>query len=724
MTAARTEPSPQAPAAAPAPTPETRPAPALYLSELVVGLVVVWLALIAWAGLALAHLGHYKLGTALALSIAGTLLVVAVTWITGRVRSGAGAARPRLALDTDGLMMVAGLAVVAALLFFPGSSYGIGDKDPGAYVNHGISIARTGSYSIKDPTLDTARVPYVALYSPGARFPAEWINSVSAHLIVPQFYHLWPAALASAYAAFGFHGVANLTPLCGVLAVLLLALAVRRAFGARFGTLAGALTGLLLAANMLEVWHAKYPTTEMFTQMLLAGALLGVVVALRTGWRPAAGIAGLLLGISYLARPDSVLLVLLAVGVGCVLIAAGRFDGRAGAFAIGLGVTVPHALYQAYHTAERYTLSNNIPKLRTLAVVVAVPILAAFALRRFAPGFGRRVVSWLECRRPSVQASEAMPSTGGRGRRLQVALGLAIVGVAGVLMVVGFLRPRLFGANYFNWNGQILRSYDEQSLRRLSWFLTLPGFALMGAGLALLALRRWRAAAWALVVPALCLFPIYAWHADNSSRLMWWSRRYVPVVLPGLIVLIVVALATGLTLTAWRRGWRPPAWGVWAVRAAAGAATLGLLAVFLGQSLPLRHHHEMDGSFQLTQQIAAVSGNHQGVFLWQKANHPLLPAALFGAGVWMQQGQVSAMLPGTTDPGYVRAFEQGFPGQPVYLVWSGAGPPPDYQQRGISLRQVLRIQTNLPMWDESDTMRPAASHTIPVDLSVWQVVGT
>ncbi len=706
MTAARTEPSPLAPAAAPEPTPEARPAPVLYVSELVVGLVVVWLALLAWAGLALAHLGHYKFGTALALSLAGGLVVVAVGWWAtglGRVRGGPGAARPRLALDLDGLLLVAGLAVVAALLFFPGFSYGIGDKDPGAYVNHGISIARTGSYAIKDPTLDTARVPYVVVYSPGARFPAEWINNASAHLIVPQFYHLWPAALASAYAAFGFHGVANLTPLCGVLAILLLALAVRRAFGSRLGTLAGALTGLLLATNMLEVWHAKYPTTEMFTQMLLAGTLLGVVVALATGWRPAAGVAGMLLGISYLARPDSVLLVLLAVAVGCVLIAAGRFDGRAGAFAIGLGITLPHALYQAYHTAARYTLSNNIPKLRTLAVIVVVPLLVAFALRRFAPGLGRRVVSWLEW------------------RRLQVPLGVAIVGAAGVLMVVGFLRPRLFGADYFNWNGQILRSYDEQSLRRLSWFLTLPGFALMGAGLALLALRRWRAAAWALVMPTLCLLPIYAWHADNSSRLMWWSRRFVPVVLPGIIVLIVVALATGLTLKAWRQGWRLPVWGV---RVAAGAATLFLLVVFLGQSLPLRHHHEMDGSFQLTQKIAAVSGNQQGVFLWQKADHPLLPAALFGAGVWMQQGQVSAMLPAATDPAYVRAFAKGFPGQPVYLVWSGAGPPPAYQQRGVSLHQVLRLQATMPMWNESDITRPDASHTITVDLSVWQVAGT
>jgi hypothetical protein len=158
------------------------------------------------------------------------------------------------------------------------------------------------------------------------------------------------------------------------------------------------------------------------------------------------------------------------------------------------------------------------------------------------------------------------------------------------------------------------------------------------------------------------------------------------------------------------------------VRLAAGGATLFLLAVFLGQSLPLRHHHEMNGSFQFTQRIAAVAGQRQGVFLWQRPSHPLLPADMFGAAVWMERGQISAMLPGSDSPAYVRSFINGFPGQPVFLVWSGDGAPPGYQTLG--LHRVLRIDSSMPMWNESDTQRPDAAHTIPVNLSVWQVAGT
>jgi hypothetical protein len=56
---------------------------------------------------------------------------------------------------------------------------------------------------------------------------------------------------------------------------------------------------------MLAAWHVEYPGSESFTRLLIGGALLGIVVAPQTRWRLAAGIAGLLVGWSYLARPDS-----------------------------------------------------------------------------------------------------------------------------------------------------------------------------------------------------------------------------------------------------------------------------------------------------------------------------------------------------------------------------------------------------------------------------------
>ena len=91
-----------------------------------------------------------------------------------------------------------GSTLVAVLLFFPGFAYGIG-KDPGAYVSHATAIARTGSSSLEDPVLDRSRIPRVEVIreDPVGRFPAIWIKDRDARPVVLQFYHLWPALLAS-----------------------------------------------------------------------------------------------------------------------------------------------------------------------------------------------------------------------------------------------------------------------------------------------------------------------------------------------------------------------------------------------------------------------------------------------------------------------------------------------------------------------------------------------
>jgi hypothetical protein len=655
---------------------------AVHLGEALALGATLALGLLAWAGLALADAGRYGLPAALGLAALGLAAVAVVAWRA--------AGRPRLVADGGGLAVLAGLALVAVVLFFPGFPYSVG-KDPGAYVSHAIAIARTGSTTLDDPVLDRSRIPSVELTpeDPVARFPAIWIKDRDTQRATVQFYHLWPALLASAFKAGGYTGLSNLTPLCGVLAVLLVALAARRAFG----LLAGALAGLLLTANMLEVWQAKYPSSETFAQLLVAGALLGVVIALQTRWRPAAGLAGLLLGLAYLERPDSLLLLLLALGVGCALLATRRFDARAGWFAAGLAITLPYGLLQAYVLARRYTLANHVPGLPLLLVAVVAALAAALLLRQVVPALGRWAVRLLE------------------DRRVQRWLGAAAVGVAALLLVLGFLRPSLSGPVYGEFRGRPIRTYDEANLIRLSWFLTVPGLVLALGGLALVALRRWRAEAWALVVPALCLLPLYAYRSEVSARLMWWTRRFVPIIVPGLAVLLAVALGTGLTWAAAR--WR------WPVRVAAAAATAFLLVVFAGQSLPLRHHHDEAGSFETTRRIARAAGGRQGVFLWQQSPGLYELAYLFGGPVWLQQGQISALLPRRPDPAYVRSFVRGFAGQPVFLVSPGRKAPQGYA--GLGLRPVDRVDDAMPIWRETYQTRPASAVDIPLRFTIWRV---
>ena len=487
----------------------------LWLSELLVGGMITLVAIIAWASLALAHLGHHSLPNVLVVSALGAVAVTGIALVPAlRHRRTATAPLVRVRADPKALVGCAVLGLFALWMFLPGFHYGVGDKDPGGYVEHAMAIARTGNYSLADPMLDASRVPQVQPFGPGAELPGVWIQGDNPHRIVPQFYHLWPALMATSYDVGGESALAATGPVCGVLAILAVALALRRAVESApwklpsrtaewAGLLAGGAAALLLTTNMLETWWAKYSTTEISTQMFFVGTLLALVVTLTTGWRPAAGIAGLLTGVSFLDRADALLIIGLFAVYGAALVATRRFGPRAWWFTGGLAIVLPHALWQGYSSAAAlaYTKSNNLPTLHKLAVYLVALFVVAGVLRLVARRPLAALVSALE--RPATLDGPAAL----QGRSFQLVVGFVICALAAGLLVLGFLRPRLFGADYEHFSSGVQRSYDELSLRRLSWYLTVPAFGLAGLGLAVLALRRWSAALWTLAIPPCCSSP-------------------------------------------------------------------------------------------------------------------------------------------------------------------------------------------------------------------------
>ena len=667
--------------------------------DLLAGSALLVLVVLGWISLALADLGGHYLVAIVPLTIA--ILVVSVFAL-------ARWARPRVVSDRAGVLVALACAAVAVALTFPGFAYGVSDKDPGGYVQTAISIEQHHDIAFIDPLLATAaKDPTfpVQLVTPGARFAGIWVHDASTGEIVPAFYHLWPSLMATSYEAFGLRGLTNTVPVVGVVSTLLMCALLRRVGTALAGRSAGLVAagfgGALMATNMLQVWLSRYPTTEILSQVLYLGALLGIVVALQTNWRPAAAVGGLSVGASWLNRADGLLLVLMCFVLGAALIAARRWNVSTTWFAIGLAVVTPHAVWQAYSISGLYTLLNHIPSLRTVGGLLAVALFAGFAVRQLLPGPVGGLLRSLE------------------KRRVQIGLGVLLFLTAAALMAVGFLRTRLFGFAYTDYNGRIIRSYDEAILQRLSWFFTLPGLALFLVGLGVLAVRRWSASIWVVVLPGVALFAVYGYSAKNSTRLLWWSRRYVPTVLPGIVVLVALALAFFVVHRFAGRA---------LLRVPAVLAFLALVGVFLSQSLPLRSHNEWGGSFAISKQIADLAGNEQGIFFWA-SDQPCCAdiTSLFATPVWLQRDQISALLPDnatqlgqpTVRSSMIARYGQRFPGQPQFLVSSAGFVPAGIDPS--TLEPVAHIQKSLPFWEESNVHRPAKQVKVPLDISIWKI---
>ncbi|MHB2024909.1 MAG: hypothetical protein ACYCO3_16580 [Mycobacteriales bacterium] len=647
----------------------------IYLPDAFVLLGLAVTASLGWMAL-LAMDNH--IGTALVIWLLAGACLIAMVAISLAYRR-----RPAIQLDPWGLGLLAAVGAFAAFMFFPGFAYGATDKDPGTYVAIGAAFAHYHSYSFPDTLL--RRFPGVVLQSPGARFPAVFIHSPG--LIVPQFYHLWPALLAVANFIHGLRAEVQTTPLIGVAAVITFTALVRRLVGGKVGLAAGAAAGGWLAANSAEVWQAKYPTAEMLEQLLLLGILFCLLLARRTGWAPAAGLAGVLLGVDWLARADTILPVAILVVIFGALVALRRFDHRCAWFVAGFTVTLPQALWQAYGPQADYTLSNGVPPLWLVGAGTAAALVVALGLRYAAA--------------PAMAGLDRAI----RDRRFQRVAGRSLVVVGAVVLVAGAARTLTLRPV----NG----STTWETVRWISWLVSWPGVALALVGFAVVALRPWQAGRWLAATLALTMAPVYIINLHNELPLMPGVRRLIPAVIPGLLLLAALAVAAGFS----RRRLLP---------VGAALVAVGLFGFYLNQSLPLRHHNEDGGSFAITAQVAATAGPHRGVYLWEFPPQACCTSGeyLFGGALWLERHQYSALLPQVKAqiPRYVRHIQQVLPHHQVFVIWHGSTPPPLARRKVLPVRHILG---HLQIWNESYVHRPTGeSRGVSVDFTVWRVRST
>jgi 4-amino-4-deoxy-L-arabinose transferase-like glycosyltransferase len=654
------------------------------LGELVVGGAVICVAALAEVSLALADARAWSLAGSILL----TLVVLAVAAVL-LVRH-----RPAVEVSPIQLAVVGAVGLATFVLVVPGFPVGMAGWDPGVYTNHALAIARTGDYDLKDPVLDrTPALPDGTAGESNARFPGTSYSGHHDGRSVVGFFHLYPALMAPAAKVAGERGAINVNPVLGVLAAMALTLLAWRAFGAWSGGVAGA----VVATNMIQVWHARYPTSEVLTELLLIAALLAIVIARDTGWRAAAGAGGVLTGLIFLARGDGFLIVLMAVGALAALSAVGRFDQRAWWFAGGLALTMPHALAQAYDFAETYRISQGLPSPGKLLGAIALLVVAGLvATREPVRRLARRGIALVAERRRAV--------------------GIAVVLALTLLFVAAYLRP-LWVTHQPRPDdpalGGSVTYYNARAMARLTWFFTPVGIVAIWFGFAVLALRRWSFDRWVVVVPSVVLLPVYLQDARIAPRLIWWTRRFVPFALPGMFLLIAIGVGWLLSHA------RVP------LRLAGAVVGTFLVAAFLVQSWPLRHHDELAGSFFVHDVVAGIAGTREAVWLWANGPTPagINPSApAFASTLLYRNGDPVTRFDASEATTVATAYRSAFPHDPVFVVADGRDLPGELS--ALAVDKVQEIAVNLPLWELTYDRRPTHAAPMPFVFTVFRLRGT
>lgn len=532
---------------------------------------LVWLVLLgqlAWAlsAVILAMLGIFALLPVVILTAA----VTAGLWrMTRAARTTV--AIPRHAATSWVRVAAVGVALVATIVngALPGEHMQTG-RDGGTYTATAGWIASDG-----DLVIDAARPPFDDTDGLGY-FAAGFHEIVPDGPLYAQFMHAFPAMMASVDLAGGLDLMIRTNALLGGFALLAL-----YAFAERLMRPWLALVAEVgLAGTLVFIYFTRAPFSEPLTLgMLFAGLwALDQAVALRD--RSTGFIAGLLLGGTFLARLDGLVVLLMLALALLPPVVTGRLRRVAPAVLLGIAATSAVAAVDLFVFAPFYV---------QLHVEFLVPLALAFvAVGGFAwaarTGTGRTAVAAVVRHR----------------RRIATGLALLIV-VAGVFaytirpvvhvdtwdrsLPIGFLQQR---------EGQAIdesRTYAEQSMRWLGWYLGLPGLAAGVAGWALLT-REVVAHRLGRLIPFLLVFSglttLYLWQPTITPDHIWADRRFLPVVFPGLLVCAAWLIDRGWTRAS-GTGWQVP--GRIALVVLAGLC----VALPLRTTLPVVDLHEEAG---------------------------------------------------------------------------------------------------------------------------------
>jgi len=402
------------------------------------------------------------------------------------------------------LIFVAAVLLIAALLWHNPFSYIFGGWDPGAYINTGVHIARTGTINYTDSffaALPDDLKPAFSHYRSGLyqRFPGFLIGDMAQGKVLPQFHHVYPVWIAVFYMLFGLKSVFYVNAVFGLFSVMAVYFIGKKVFDKRTGTIAA----LLLLLNITQVWQVRFQTAEITAQFFILASLY-MFSAFFQNRSALFGIGGAVsLACALFTRFDMLLyLPLVVFGLYMMFITGRRKD------LVGPGLTLVLAgagfvLYKRY-TCLYIPLQHLI--ISNTAVYAAGGLLSAGVIFYFAyKKWPRALTSFLN----------------------SAAFRFTVVAAVCLLAVYAYsVRPK------------IEHSFDGGNFVALGWFMTPWGLAMAVAGISVFFINLRRIDEIVIFLVSLLSIVVYTYRLFSDDFYMWSARRFVPVVIPALCLFV------------------------------------------------------------------------------------------------------------------------------------------------------------------------------------------
>jgi len=580
-------------------------------------------------------------------------------------------------------------------------------RDPASYMQFGQWLARHGSLPIPQ---DNAAFGF----SHGLSFQSAAYYEVG-RTVVPQFMAGLPMVLALGYWIGGAGTAVLIAPILGACALLTFGGLVARLVGPRWAPLAT----LALALALPLQFTSRSTYSEPLAAVLFLGGLCLMIDSLAADGAAArilAAMAGLALGLTFLVRLDGASDILPVIPYCGLLVIASR--PRALPMIVGFVVGSGYGLLDGVLLTWPYlkqNMSSVAPLAKIVLIVTALTVIGAIVLQmRRAP---LRIPPWL------TYAVAVLP----------------VVIMAGFLARPYFQVTRIkskasfqatIAAFQLSENQPIdpSRQYYEISLHWVFWYIGIPAVVLGTAGAVVLTYRCMRRSTPAWTLPLL----VFSWAIVSTlyrpaitPDQPWASRRLVPVVLPGFILLAVWAVRW---VTDWLRVHRA---GIAVRGAVVGVCAVALVVPATVTTFGLSLHTGGPGGVRLTAdgfglkttyagEIAAVNG--MCAAMPRDGSVVFLPSG--GSRIGTQLAEVvrgmcglPAAISKSAQPQRVQEVIRDIRRagrRPVLLAADGRALAP----YGGSVRNVMALHTRR----DGQSLTVAPTQTEPLNLAVWMTV--
>jgi hypothetical protein len=431
--------------------------------------------------------------------------------------------------------------LVACIVWFLGNAHYTSqhiyvDRDPGVYSTSAMWLMHHDDLHIKQDYQIFGSDKTERRGSPGYTPSIASPNELS-----PQGAQAFPVLLALIGRIVGVEGMLHAAPLFGALGIFtffgFLQLFLKRQKWAIVGA-------AILSVSLPLLYFSRDTYSEPLALVFAFSSLAMIYFAQKTGHKYMWFIAGLAAGASALTRIDSLLSTAgLLMAIFLMIAQAPRKQKKesyvhAIIFILTAAILFGLALFNLAYLASGY-LKEQLPLMKLEMIVVVGLMIVGFGYNLL-PGISKKVENLIEKNIQKITTGLAYAAG---------AIGLILL--SRPLWYISLDKQSLLGIiaiqTKFGLAIDGFRNYAENSLGWMMWYIGPLTVFLAFAGLIIVTVRILKSrniifAAFVGVVGGASI--VYLNFPSITGDQIWASRRFLPVVIPGLIALAMMALAT------------------------------------------------------------------------------------------------------------------------------------------------------------------------------------